>query len=141
MRGKSGLKSNTLKSQNTPLPGHRDHRQAVKPTLDRNQPADPPLLLWPTLIFISCPRSGASSVNLSSAPFSKLFFSFSSLRSPVHTDTQEYYKEDHRGRKNQLQALTVSLLKDGLKSQPGEKVVCSGDRWYVSTLCTSTQFC
>lgn len=56
--------------------------------MDRNQPADAPLLLCPTLIFISCPRSGASSVNLSSAPFSKLSFSFSSLRSPVCTDTQ-----------------------------------------------------
>lgn len=102
MRGKLGLKSNTLKSQNSPLPEHRDHRQAAEPTLDRNQPADPPLLLWPMLIFISCPRSGASRVNLSSAPFSKLFFSLSSLRSPVGTDTQENDKEDLGGRNNQL---------------------------------------
>lgn len=67
----------------SPFPSHWDYRHTAEPTLDRNQPADPPLLLWPTLIFINCPKSGASSRNLSSAPFSKLSFSFSSLRSPV----------------------------------------------------------
>lgn len=128
MRGKLGLKSNTLKSQNSPLPGHRDHREAATPTLDRNQPADPPLLLWPTLIFISCPRSGASSVNLSSAPFSKLFFSLSSLRSPERTDTQENYREDRRRRKNQLPTEGWS------QNSTGEKVVWSGGRWYVCIL-------
>lgn len=118
---KLGLKYNPVKSQPPSLPGRRGCRQAAEPTLDRNQPADFPLLLWPTVIFISCPRSVASTVNLSSPPFSKLFFPPSSLRSPVGTDTHEHYKGDQRSRKNQLHAFTVCLLKGVLRSQLGKE--------------------
>lgn len=50
--------------------------------LSRNHPADEPLLLWPMVIFLSLPRFGASIVNLSSDPRSKLSLSLSSRLSP-----------------------------------------------------------
>ena len=53
-----------------------------KLALSRNHPADEPLLLWPMVIFFSLPRFGASIVNLSSDPRSKLSLSLSSRLSP-----------------------------------------------------------
>lgn len=65
-------------------------------TLSRNQPADEPLLLWPMVIFFSLPRLGASMVNLSSVPRSKLSLSLSSRLSPAATapqsDTQAAFR-------------------------------------------------
>lgn len=51
-------------------------------TLSTNHPAEEPLLLWPMVIFLILPKLGASKVNLSSVPFSKLFLSLSSRLSP-----------------------------------------------------------
>ena len=51
-------------------------------TLSRNHPAEEPLLLCPMVIFLSLPRFGASIVNLSSDPRSKLSLSLSSRLSP-----------------------------------------------------------
>ena len=51
-------------------------------TFSANHPAEEPLLLWPMVIFLTLPKFGASMVNLSSVPFSKLFLSLSSRLSP-----------------------------------------------------------
>lgn len=60
----------------------------VVQTLSRNHPADEPLLLWPMVIFLSLPRLGASIVNLSSEPRSKLSLSLSSRLSPFMINTE-----------------------------------------------------
>lgn len=52
-------------------------------TLSTNHPAEEPLLLWPMVIFLIFPKFGASIVNLSSVPLSKLFLSLSNLLSPL----------------------------------------------------------
>lgn len=58
-------------------------------TFSTNQPAEEPLLLWPMVIFLTWPRLGASMVNLSSVPLSKLFLSLSSRLSPLKKDKHQ----------------------------------------------------
>lgn len=58
-------------------------------TLSTNHPAEEPLLLWPMVTFLTFPKFGASMVNLSSAPFSKLFLLLSRCLSPDDTKTND----------------------------------------------------
>ena len=57
--------------------------ECVRVTLSKNQPADDPLLLCPMVTLRIFPKLGASMVNLSSVPFSKLFLSLSKHLSPA----------------------------------------------------------
>ncbi len=63
----------------------KQHPSCLFLTLSANHPAEEPLLLWPMVIFLTLPKFGASMVNLSSVPFSKLFLSLSSRLSPSIT--------------------------------------------------------
>lgn len=77
--------------------------------LSKNHPAEEPLLLWPMVIFFSLPRFGASIVNLSSEPRSKLSLSLSSRLSPFMTkDTLLTYTTLRASQI--LDWITISLL-------------------------------